>query len=345
MHLIRNSNHRIATSFCQSRKARFLRLCFQLLLPVAPATIARGAFLNLALTFFQPHLIVSPPLPFLQEPCITCHDFAALLRRPSTMTDIQQWRRKIQPTRTRTPAVDFEEADGIHPPMTPRKGLKPKFSSYFMQHANGAGTSKKESPSPRNDAGDFEWPTWPAEDPYPSPDADVLIDSVMCRILGSPYEGLHPRFNGVLLQIFEGFRSLADEKQRLLAKSEHEVDRVSEMERVMQRSAKQWNREKQEYKAEIKRLELLLAKGKGGLAEVTLARQDSLLRLHQAEKSSKARKHDTLETIFQFMEKNKKNEERVWNHQRGECSITKQSYRPALIYQQRQCAGSLPPPT
>ena len=200
--------------------------------------------------------------------------------------------------------------------MTPRKGLKPKFS-YFSQHANGAGPSKKESSSQRNDVDDFEWPTWPAEDPYPSPDADVLIDSVMCRILGSPYEGLHPRFNGVLLQIFEGFRSLADEKQRLLAKAEQDSDRVSEMEKVMQKSAKQWNGEKQEYKAEIKRLELMLAKGKGGLAEVTLARQDSLLRIHQAERSSKARKHDTLETIFQFMEKNKKHEEKVWNNQRG----------------------------
>lgn len=233
------------------------------------------------------------------------------------MTDIQQWRRMIQPTRTRTPAIEHEEAEAFLSPTTPRKGLKPKFSSYFTQHANTAGPSKKESSPPRNDADDAEWPSWPTEDPYPSPDADVLIDSVMCRILGSPYEGLNPRFNGVLLQIFEGFRGLADEKQRLLTKSDQDNDRLSAMEKAMQKSARQWNHEQQGYKAEIKRLELLLAKGKRGLAEVTLARQDSLLRLRESEKSAKARKHDTLETIFQFMEKNKRVEEKVWGTQRG----------------------------
>ena len=223
----------------------------------------------------------------------------------------------IQPARTRTPAVDHEEAEAFLSPTTPRKGLKPKFSSYFTHNANNAGPSKKESSSPHNDAEDFEWPSWPAEDPCPSPDADVLIDSVMCRILGSPYDSLHPRFNSLLLQIFEGFRTIADEKQRLLVKSEQDADRITAMERVMQKSAQQWSSEKKEYKDEIKRLELLLAKGKRGLAEVTLARQDSLLRQRQAEKSTKARKHDTLETIFQFMEKNKRVEEKVWSSQRG----------------------------
>lgn len=233
------------------------------------------------------------------------------------MTDIQQWRRMIQPTRTRTPAIEQEEAETFLSPTTPRKGLKPKLSSYFSQHANNAGPRKKESLSPRND-GDLEWPSWPAEDPYPSPDADVLIDSVMCRVLASPYEGLHPRFNSLLLQIFEGFRTMADEKQRLLIKSEQDSDRISALERVLQKTAQQWSSEKEDHKAEIKRLELLLAKGKRGLAEVTLARQNSVLRQRNGEKRTKARKHDSLDTIFKFMEKNKRVEEKVWSFQRGE---------------------------
>lgn len=235
------------------------------------------------------------------------------------MTDIQQWRRMIQPARTRTPAVEHEEAEAFLSPTTSRKTLKPKFSSYFTQHANTAGPSKKDATFPGNDDEGIDWPSWPAEDPYSNPDADVLIDSVMCRILSSPYEALNPRFNGALLQIFEGFRVVADDNRRMLAKSEQDADRISEMERVMQKSARQWDREKQEYKAEIKRLELLLANGQRGLAEVTLARQDSLLRLRKAEKKGKARKHDTLETIFQFMEKNKRVEEKVWSSQRGKC--------------------------
>lgn len=286
--------------------------------------------LNLDETLSQPHFITSVlqlqanrllihhraffSLPIFASHCLSVSVFA----KSAEMTDIQQWRRMIQPTRTRTPAVEYDEADAFLSPTTPRKALKPKFSSYFTQHTNNPGPSKKECSSPPlNRPSDIDWPSWPADDPYPSPDADVLIDSVMCRILGSPYNGLDPRFNGVLLQIFEGFRVLADEKHRLLARSEQDLDRLSETEKIMQKSARQWNYEKQIYKSEIKRLELLLAKGKRGLAEVTLARQDSLLRQHD-ERDAKARKHDTLDTIFQFMEKNKRVEDKVWGYQRGE---------------------------
>ena len=237
----------------------------------------------------------------------------------ASMTDIQQWRRMIQPTRARTPAVDSEEADTFQSSMSPRKAPKPKFSSYFTQHTHDISSSQRASPglTGTNDPGGA---VWPAGDPYPNPEADVLIDSVMCRLLGSPYESLHPRFNSLLLQIFEGFRNVSDEKQQLLAKSQQDSDKIVAMEKAMQKSMQQWGREKADYKAEVKRLELLLAKGKGGLAEVTLARQDSKLRERQTAGGRETNKRDTLGTIVDFLEKTKREDERYWSSQRGERS-------------------------
>ena len=58
----------------------------------------------------------------------------------------------------------------------------------------------------------------------------------------------------------------------------------------------------------------ILAKGKRGLAEVTLARQDSVIR-HS--KYYRKGNDDSLETIFEFLEKTKRYEDRAWSSQRG----------------------------
>lgn len=234
----------------------------------------------------------------------------------NSMTDIQQWRRMIQPTRAKTPAVDADDAEAFLSPMSPRKGLKPKFTSYFTPQGHDPGAAQKDTAA-RNNTTDYDTPVWPAGDSYPNPDPDVLLDSVMCRLLGTPYEGLHPRFNSLLLQIFEGFRNLSDEKQQLLSQLQQGSSRLSDIEKAMQKSTRQWSQERHDYKAEIKRLELLLAKGKRGLAEVTLARQDSNLRKKQADRSKEGSKRDTIGTIVDFLEKTKREDEKYWSSQRG----------------------------
>lgn len=234
------------------------------------------------------------------------------------MTDIQQWRRMIQPTRARTPAVDFEDSDlstistskaTLSSPTAPRIGLKPKFSAYFTQ--------QPATPSRADVDGLFspQFPSWPPDEPLPNPDAESLVDSVMCRLLASPNDSLDLRFNGVLLQIFESFRSIHDERNQLALELQEWKERLYALESAVQRSAEQWQREKLDYKAEVKRLELILAKGKRGLAEVTLARQDSVLRGRHRTNISEM--DDSLETILKFLEKTKRYEDKVWSSQRG----------------------------
>ena len=233
------------------------------------------------------------------------------------MADIQQWRRMIQPTRARTPAVDHEDSDGVAPPVTPKRGLKPKLSSYFAKDAGSAFAVRADTSfTTLND----DWPgtlmpTWPDDEPYPDPEAEGLIDSIMCRLMTEPYASLEPRFNGMLLQIFESYRTVSDEKVQLQAQLDDDLKRRKALLQKLETAQKQWSDERQDYKVEVKRLELLLAKGKRGLAEVTLARQDSSLRQNDSER--RAHQDDGLETIFEFLEKTKRYEDKAWSGQRG----------------------------
>lgn len=291
------------------------------------AGLAVRAFLNCQPTLSQRHRTPYTELlgSFSLIPPPTARHRAGLIH-PShpqdAMTDIQQWRRMIQPTRARTPAVEHEDSDAVASPTTPKRGLKPKFSSYFSHHGATAHAVKTE-PSYTSLNEEFfpsRLPSWPDDQPYPNPNADELMNSVMCRLMSEPYASLEPRFNGMLLQIFECYRDICDEKLQLQARLEDEVNGRKIVVQRLKSTQNQWSEEMQDYKAEVKRLELLLAKGKRGVAEVTLARQDSLLRQKDADRRSRA-ENDGLETIFEFLEKTKRYEDKAWSSQRGKKSI------------------------
>lgn len=232
------------------------------------------------------------------------------------MADIHQWRRMIQPARSRTPGVGTDEPDNLLSPTTPRKGLKPKLSSYFTQHAAPTAAGRFEL-SHACETLPPGLPAWPTTDAAPNPDPERLIDSVMNRLLAGPDRPLDSRFNGILLEIFESFRNLTDEKTLAQSHAQTEIEKRLALERTMREAAEQWDREKQIYKAEIKRLELLLSKGARGLAEVTLARQNSMLRCKRGNEDDVS-KEKTLESIFEFLERSRRNEEKIWTSQRGE---------------------------
>lgn len=232
------------------------------------------------------------------------------------MSDVQQWRRMIQPARVRTPAaIDIEDTENLTTalPATPKISLKPKFSSYFVSHGSSAiTTAKVELPTPPlDDISSPRLPTWSNHDVFPTPNAEGMIDSIMCRLMSDPYSALEPRFNGMLLHIFEAFRNANMEKLDLQAQVHQEMARSRALFKRFHEAQKEWADEREDFKAEVKRLEILLSKGKRGVAEVTLARQDSRLRQKEADRRSRADEHG-LEVIFDMLEKNKR-----WSSQRG----------------------------
>ncbi|KAK4549077.1 hypothetical protein LTR36_007533 [Oleoguttula mirabilis] len=236
------------------------------------------------------------------------------------MADIQQWRRMVQPARARTPAVEHagDDSDGVASPTTPKRGLKPKFSSYFTNPGGAALAVQAERSftSLNFDLFAPRLPAWPEDEQYPSPNAEALIDSIMCRLMSEPYGSLDQRFNGMLMRIFECYRHVGDERTQLQDQLEDEISRHKALLQRLHHSQKQWSMEREDYRSEIKRLELLLAKGKRGLAEVTLARQDSELRQKNNDRRSK-QEDDGLETIFEFLEKTSRSEDKAWSSQRA----------------------------
>lgn len=140
----------------------------------------------------------------------------------------------------------------------------------------------------------------------------------MCRLMSNPYDGLDPRFNGMLMQIFECYRNASDEKVQLHVQLDDEITRRKALLQALQHSQKLWSEEREDYKSEVKRLELLLAKGKRGLAEVTFARQDSELRQKNDDRRSML-VDNGLETIFELLERTNRYDDKAWSSQRGMC--------------------------
>nr|OQO15511.1 hypothetical protein B0A51_16712 [Rachicladosporium sp. CCFEE 5018] len=248
------------------------------------------------------------------------------------MADIPQWRRKIPPKRPRTPMLDLSEPEfdsravsalTMRPP-TPKKGLRPKLTSYLSSAPFGL--SKLEPESSVDDFAAATFPSCPAGEPYPDPQAECLIDTIMCQLMASPYASLEPRHNSTLLQIFEAYRSVTSEleaaKSQLRDESDHhalEMTAAFDRERI-------WTDEKQAYKDEVKRLELIIAKGKGGVADVALARQDSIVRRRkQRINDDKGSRSDAKETVIEFLGKVIKPEDPAWSSQRATMRVRRTS--------------------
>lgn len=245
------------------------------------------------------------------------------------MAEIQQWRRKIPTARSRTPLPDALEVDtesrpatasGAYPalPPTPKRGLRPKLSSYLSQGPFGS-SAKPSDVEHVLEGSQLDFPSWPVRESFPSPDPERLIDSIMCRILSDPYDALDPRFNGTLLHIFEAFRNAADGRDRLQVQLDEEVASRSSDKGIMQYAEAKWRDERQAYRAEVRRLELIISKGKRGVADVALARQDSIIRNGKTSTNPELGEGDDgKETVLEFLEKTKRYEDPAWSGQRGE---------------------------
>lgn len=203
-------------------------------------------------------------------------------------------------------------------------------SSYLAQSGPFA-TAIKPEPEPISAPSDGparRFPSWAVEDTFPNPSAEQLTDVVTCRLMSQPYDALDAGFNGTLLQILEAYRDLSDQRDHLEGRLTGEVEI-----RLADRSAAQqaeilWEEEKRIYKAEVKRLELVIAKGKRGVADVALVRQNSLIR-RRKQMTTPDDEDDGKETVFEFLEKTKRFEDPSWSGQRG--NLTNAPSRPAQL--------------
>ncbi|EMF08840.1 uncharacterized protein SEPMUDRAFT_27346, partial [Sphaerulina musiva SO2202] len=113
------------------------------------------------------------------------------------------------------------------------------------------------------------------------------------------------------MMIFESYGQLLEEKAQVQQRQDADAATIRALVAKLDEAEAEWNEEKFDFKDEVKRLEVLLAKeSKRGMAEVTLARQDSKLRHRMS------RGFDKKETIFEFLEKSNLRDDR-YHSQRG----------------------------
>ncbi|KAG9948590.1 hypothetical protein KCU85_g5003, partial [Aureobasidium melanogenum] len=234
------------------------------------------------------------------------------------MADVYQWRRRIQPgfPNTLLPVGEQDEAD---PDITSgfgssRKKVRPKISSYFSHRGPSShGRSSVWSADRRasfKETISSPYQTWPEGC---EPDPDQTMDSIMRTLIAEPYRPLDVKHNSPLLMIFEGFRNLRDENSSLLRKLKYEAETRFESHHELELERQAWQREKEQYQAEVRRLELIISENKEGVAEVVRARQGSLLgREHRRRTTSSANtsRDDSRETVFEFLERTRIEDER-----------------------------------
>jgi hypothetical protein len=107
---------------------------------------------------------------------------------------------------------------------------------------------------------------------------DSIVSSITTTINNQFSKPLSIQTHGPILRVFEAFRVLSDEKDEIETKLAEAVSHVNTTLDTLEGERRRWKDDEISYKAEIKRLEVIIASGKTGLAEVTLARQTSLIR-------------------------------------------------------------------
>lgn len=107
---------------------------------------------------------------------------------------------------------------------------------------------------------------------------EAIISSITTQINNGITKPLSAQTHGPLLRVFEAYRMLVDEKEDLKTKLEEAVSHNNTTLDTLEGERKRWKEDELNYKVEIKKLEVIIASGKIGLAEVALARQTSLVR-------------------------------------------------------------------
>ncbi|TKA74665.1 hypothetical protein B0A49_05659 [Cryomyces minteri] len=216
------------------------------------------------------------------------------------MTDINQWRRMIQPARVKTPQESDEHSEtASNAPATPRRRSRPKFSMHLSNYRLPTVLTLKPEP--------FSVDHFPAVDPSLShglthnynPNPEQMIDAVFSRLLAEPFKPLPVEYNGPLLQIIEVWRHLKDDKARLTSRLSEEADARHALTLEAEKAERRWTEEREGYKAEVKRLEMLIAKGKPGLVNVLKARRNSVLRTTR--KRPETQPDMNTETVYEFL--------------------------------------------
>lgn len=178
-------------------------------------------------------------------------------------------RKTIQPVRTRTPTIPLTsderrgtiDTSSLSESSTPqrRPGPRKKISTYFS----------KPTKSPEDTITEI-WSSGTSADNVSAPDITMMVDAIFIKLCNRPFDGLPAQMNSSILHIIEAYRGLSFEK-------EHVDDQLKETAGRLEEVEKTWENEELAFRAEIKRLELIIARGKNGMSRLMASRQESVV--------------------------------------------------------------------
>lgn len=182
-----------------------------------------------------------------------------------------------------------------------RSAPKPKLSRYLSDYLSLTASSKSPELSE----------PWSEERPLiiePPLDPFVVVQAVRFHICNSSQTPIPVPHNSGILRVFEDYRKVREQKERLdgLLHETLEGYRTAE---------ESWAREKGSYQDEIRRLELIIARGTSGMAGLIQARQGTIVnhrRAHQKTLSS-----NRLETAYEFLTQDQLDERIRLSSQKG----------------------------
>jgi hypothetical protein len=172
------------------------------------------------------------------------------------------WRKTRQDSRPQTPVsavlttLTFEDADDAQSERSdtpaPRRDSKPKLARYTSLFANFKETAKEPEFAFSAPWGEDAPPPF---QPYIDP-LDVVI-SVRSH-MATAHQPIPMEHNSGLFRVFEDYRKVREQKESLSAMMEETL-------KDWKKAKEHWKNSKDRYCAEIRRLELLIARGTSGM--------------------------------------------------------------------------------
>ncbi|KAF2814174.1 uncharacterized protein BDZ99DRAFT_567843 [Mytilinidion resinicola] len=223
------------------------------------------------------------------------------------MTDINTWRKKIaHPTRSKTPVADDGDdrhSDNGSERSTSRLRPRPKLTRYLSNYLAISAPQKSDELFSDNFWDNLGQPA----DVEPKVDPYMVVQSISTMLLRNPNKPLPVAHNSGLLHLIENYRNLREEKEKLDELLKETLDGFKEAE-------ERWATEEHNFRSEIRRLELIIARGKQGMTELMRARQGSVI--HRKRKVHKTQSEEQLETAYEFLWRDQVNQDFLREGQR-----------------------------
>ncbi|KAF2174736.1 hypothetical protein K469DRAFT_512939, partial [Zopfia rhizophila CBS 207.26] len=185
---------------------------------------------------------------------------------------------------------------------TPRRrsAPKPKLGRYLSSYL-----ALTAPPKPL----DFSEP-WSEKEPVlfrPPVDPIIVLRSVRSHLCRSPSQSIPEQQHSGLLRIFEDYRKVREEKERLdeILRKTLEGYKMAE---------ENWSTAEGRYQAEIRRLELIIARGTTGMSGLIRARQESIIKRERPYRKTMSTDH--LETAYEFLSREQLDQQIISQSQR-----------------------------